>query len=87
MLALRTVCLSGKGGAGRGAAGVTLVFDEIDAGIGGKTAEAVGLRLRQLAETQQVLCVTHQPQIARFAGHHFVVSKEVEGGRTLTRVR
>ncbi len=87
MLALRTVCLSGKSGAGRGAAGVTLVFDEIDAGIGGKTAEAVGLRLRQLAETQQVLCVTHQPQIARFAEHHFVVSKEVEGGRTLTRVR
>lgn len=87
MLALRTVCTGGKGGAGRGGAGVTLIFDEIDAGIGGKTAEAVGLRLRQLAETQQVLCVTHQPQIARFAEHHFVVSKEVEGGRTLTGVR
>jgi DNA repair protein RecN (Recombination protein N) len=87
MLALRTVCLGGKNGAGRGNAGVTLIFDEIDAGIGGKTAEAVGLRLRQLAESQQVLCVTHQPQIARFAEHHFVVTKEVEGGRTLTSVR
>jgi DNA repair protein RecN (Recombination protein N) len=64
-----------------------LIFDEVDAGIGGKTAEAVGLRLRQLALTQQVLCVTHQPQIARFAEHHYVVSKEIEDGRTHTRVR
>ncbi len=87
MLALRTVCLDRKNGTGQSSAGVTLIFDEVDAGIGGKTAEAVGLRLRQLAERQQVLCVTHQPQIARFAEHHFVVTKEVEHGRTLTRVR
>jgi DNA repair protein RecN (Recombination protein N) len=64
----------------------TLIFDEIDAGIGGKVADAVGQRLKRLAETNQVLCVTHQSQIARYADAHFQVSKEIVGGRTITRI-
>jgi len=64
----------------------TLIFDEIDVGIGGKVADAVGLRLRRLAKTNQVLCVTHQLQIARYADSHFLVNKEVANGRTLTNV-
>lgn len=60
----------------------TMVFDEIDTGIGGRVAEAVGLKLKQLASTQQVLCVTHQPQVAALADHHFVVSKSSKGDRT-----
>ena len=64
----------------------TLIFDEIDAGIGGRVAEAVGLRLRRLAASNQVLCVTHQAQIARYADAHFVVNKEVRGARTTTRI-
>jgi DNA repair protein RecN (Recombination protein N) len=64
----------------------TLIFDEIDAGIGGKVADAVGQRLKRLAETNQVLCVTHQSQIARYADAHFQVSKEVVSGRTITQV-
>ncbi|MBO0723128.1 MAG: DNA repair protein RecN, partial [Blastocatellia bacterium] len=64
----------------------TLIFDEIDAGIGGKVADAVGQRLKRLAETNQVLCVTHQSQIARYADAHFQVAKEVVGGRTITKV-
>lgn len=65
----------------------TMVFDEIDAGIGGRVAEAVGLKLRQLARTQQVLCVTHQPQVAALADHHFLVSKSALGARTTVAVR
>ena len=64
----------------------TLIFDEIDAGIGGKVADAVGQRLKRLAKTNQVLCVTHQSQIARYADAHFQVSKAVVDGRTLTGV-
>ncbi|MBO0801232.1 MAG: DNA repair protein RecN, partial [Blastocatellia bacterium] len=64
----------------------TLIFDEIDAGIGGKVADAVGQRLKRLAETNQVLCVTHQSQIARYADAHFQVAKEVVGGRTITKI-
>lgn len=64
----------------------TLIFDEIDVGIGGKAADAVGMRLRRLAKTNQVLCVTHQLQIARYADAHFLVSKDVVNGRTLTNV-
>jgi len=60
----------------------TIVFDEIDSGIGGRVSEAVGIKLRQLAETNQVLCVTHQPQIARFADSHLAVKKGVVDGRT-----
>lgn len=64
----------------------TLVFDEIDAGIGGAAGEVVGRRLRQIAEANQVLCVTHLAQIASFAGHHYLVSKRESGGRTVAAV-
>src|SRR5688572_27423961 len=60
----------------------TIVFDEIDTGIGGRVSEAVGIKLRKLSETNQVLCVTHQPQIARFADSHLTVQKAVVDGRT-----
>jgi DNA repair protein RecN (Recombination protein N) len=60
----------------------TIVFDEIDSGIGGRVSEAVGIKLRKLAQTNQVLCVTHQPQIARFADSHLAVQKAVVDGRT-----
>jgi len=60
----------------------TIVFDEIDTGIGGRVSEAVGIKLKKLAQTNQVLCVTHQPQIARFADSHLVVQKEALQGRT-----
>jgi DNA repair protein RecN (Recombination protein N) len=60
----------------------TIVFDEIDQGIGGRVSEAVGAKLKKLAQTNQVLCVTHQPQIARFADSHLCVEKEVVDGRT-----
>ena len=60
----------------------TIVFDEIDTGIGGRVSEAVGVKLKKLSETNQVLCVTHQPQIARFADSHLVVQKEVIKNRT-----
>jgi DNA repair protein RecN (Recombination protein N) len=60
------------------------VFDEVDAGIGGRVAEAVGKRLLELSGGNQVLCVTHLPQIAAFAQHHFRVSKDVIDGRTET---
>ncbi len=65
----------------------TSVFDEVDVGIGGRVAEAVGRKLKSLAATQQVLCVTHQPQIASLADHHFIVEKEAVSGRTLVKAR
>ncbi len=65
----------------------TLVFDEIDIGIGGRAAEAVGQKLKALAKGQQVLCVTHLPQIAAFAGQHLVVEKREDHGRTKTQIR
>jgi DNA repair protein RecN (Recombination protein N) len=65
----------------------TLVFDEIDIGIGGRAAEAVGQKLKTLAHGQQVLCVTHLPQIAAFAEQHLVVEKREEHGRTKTQIR
>ena len=64
----------------------TIVFDEIDTGIGGRVSEAVGIKLKKLAQTNQVLCVTHQPQIARFADSHLVVQKEALKGRTQVSV-
>lgn len=64
----------------------TLVFDEVDAGVGGSAAEAVGRRLKKLAATHQVLCVTHLPQIAGFADHHYCVEKRETKGRTITVV-
>jgi DNA repair protein RecN (Recombination protein N) len=63
-----------------------LVFDEVDAGIGGKTADAVGRKLRQVARARQVLCVTHLPQIAAYADHHLRVEKREEQGRTIGTV-
>lgn len=63
-----------------------LVFDEVDSGIGGAVAQAVGERLRRLAEHRQVICVTHLPMIAALASHHFAVSKRVSAGRTSTRI-
>jgi len=65
----------------------TAVFDEVDVGIGGRVAEAVGRKLKSLASSQQVLCVTHQPQIASLADKHFVVEKSVNGKRTFIRLR
>lgn len=85
MLTLRTVGLTGESGGWR--ASETIIFDEIDTGIGGRVAEAVGRRLKALAASRQVLCVTHQPQIARFADRHYVVTKSVQNGRTATAIR
>jgi DNA repair protein RecN (Recombination protein N) len=65
----------------------TLVFDEIDIGIGGRAAEAVGQKLKSLGRVQQVLCVTHLPQIAAFADQHLAVEKREQDGRTQTRIR
>jgi DNA repair protein RecN (Recombination protein N) len=64
----------------------TIVFDEIDTGIGGRVSEAVGVKLRKLAQTNQVLCVTHQAQIARFANNHLTVQKDVLKKRTQVSV-
>jgi DNA repair protein RecN (Recombination protein N) len=67
--------------------GKTVVFDEIDAGIGGRVAEAVGLKLKELSKNQQVLCVTHQPQVASLADEHFQISKEMTKDRTSVSVK
>lgn len=79
MLALRTVTASD-------ATGKTLVFDEVDAGIGGEAAERVGAQLRRLSAEAQVLCVTHLPQIATCGTMHYLVRKIVRGGRTTATV-
>jgi DNA repair protein RecN (Recombination protein N) len=86
MLTLRTICRGGVKVQVEPLPDTTLVFDEIDTGIGGHVADAVGRRLKSLATSQQVLCVTHQPQIARFADHHYAIAKRVEAGRTQTRI-
>jgi DNA repair protein RecN (Recombination protein N) len=65
----------------------TLVFDEIDTGIGGRAAEAVGKKLKSLARSNQVLCVTHLPQIATFGDHHYVIEKKESSGRARTSIR
>ncbi len=65
----------------------SLVFDEIDTGIGGRAADAVGKKLKALSRTKQVLCITHLPQIASFADRHFLIEKHESGGRTNTTVR
>jgi DNA repair protein RecN (Recombination protein N) len=77
------LALSGLSGGGDGA---TRVFDEIDAGVGGATARAVGERLRELATDAQVLCITHLPQVASLASTHFRIEKSVSGGVTTTSV-
>ena len=68
-------------------AGKAVVFDEIDAGIGGRVAEAVGAKLKELATGQQVLCVTHQAQVASKADTHFAVEKTMTKNRTSIAVR
>jgi DNA repair protein RecN (Recombination protein N) len=80
-LAIRTVA------AGRRRSGRTLVFDEVDAGIGGRVAEVVGRKLRELSRLDQVLCVTHVPQIAALADSHFLAEKSEIKGRTVASVR
>jgi len=65
----------------------TLVFDEIDIGIGGRAAEAVGQKLKSLSKAQQVLCVTHLPQVAAFADQHLLIEKREQQGRTRTAIR
>ena len=79
LLALK-VCLS------RGNSGLTLIFDEIDRGVGGATADAVGRRLRTLSQGAQILVVTHSPQVAALGAHHWQVSKSVSGGQTFSNV-
>ncbi|HRO61712.1 MAG TPA: DNA repair protein RecN, partial [Burkholderiaceae bacterium] len=64
----------------------TLIFDEADAGVGGAVAEAIGELMRQLGGDRQVLCVTHLPQVASKAHHHYRVSKALESGRTVSRI-
>jgi DNA repair protein RecN (Recombination protein N) len=81
---LSRIMLSIKALCGGGETGKTLVFDEIDAGIGGRVAEVVGRRLRDVAAHNQVLCVTHLPQIAAHARHHYNVRKDIVGTRTET---
>jgi DNA repair protein RecN (Recombination protein N) len=91
MLALKASIEAGTSPAGapkkRPAAQRTLVFDEIDTGIGGRAAEAVGKKLKALSKGNQVLCVTHLPQIATFADHHYLIEKREAGGRAKTTVR
>jgi DNA repair protein RecN (Recombination protein N) len=83
---LSRILLALKSVASLDATGLTLVFDEVDAGIGGRVAEVVGRKLKGIAARHQVLCVTHLPQVASLADHHFAVQKRVERGRTLTDV-
>jgi DNA repair protein RecN (Recombination protein N) len=64
----------------------TIVFDEVDAGIGGAVAEVVGRKLADLSRHHQVICITHLPQIAKFGRHHFRISKQVADGRTRTAI-
>jgi DNA repair protein RecN (Recombination protein N) len=92
MLALKVtvedaVLAASRAGKRKAALPRTLVFDEIDIGIGGRAAEAVGQRLKTLSKTQQVLCITHLPQIAAFADQHFLIEKSEARGRTQTDIR
>lgn len=75
MLILKTTAKAGD-------AEKAVVFDEIDVGIGGRIAEAVGLKLKELSKRQQVLCVTHQPQVASLANHHYLVEKAMSKNQT-----
>jgi DNA repair protein RecN (Recombination protein N) len=80
MLILKTTARSNEGDK-------SAVFDEVDSGIGGRVSEAVGIKLKQLAATQQVLCVTHQPQVAALADRHFVVEKDLGRSKTTIGIR
>ena len=64
-----------------------LVFDEVDANVGGETAHAVGEKMRQIAKQRQVLCITHLPQVAAPASAHFVATKVVKDGRTISEIK
>ncbi|MGH9504933.1 MAG: DNA repair protein RecN [Terriglobales bacterium] len=86
MLALKASVESASGKKRSSGAQRTLVFDEIDTGIGGRAAEAVGKKLKSLSRSNQVICVTHLPQIATFADHHYLIEKKAIGGRTRTSV-
>jgi len=89
MLALKVTVEEGAQGGGkkkRAPLPRTLVFDEIDIGIGGRAAEAVGKKLKTLSRGQQVLCITHLPQIAAFADQHFLIQKSEKRGRTQTEI-
>ncbi len=79
MLAIKRIMTTGKI--------PVLIFDEVDAGIGGGTAEVVGKKLKEVSKNHQVLCITHLPQIAAYADAHYSISKEVRGGRTVTKVK
>jgi DNA repair protein RecN (Recombination protein N) len=79
MLALKTV-LAGHDRLG------TLVFDEIDANVGGRLGDVLGQKLAALGHTHQVICVTHLPQVASYARHHWTIKKVRRGSRTLTQI-
>lgn len=85
-LAVQLAVRDGSRAPGSHASSATLVFDEVDTGLGGAEAALLGQKLRRLAQGGQVLAVTHLPQVASCADHHYKVSKLVQGGRTLTRV-
>jgi len=80
MLALKTMAVGDR-------PGNTLIFDEVDAGIGGRVADVIGSKLRELGKRFQVICITHLPQIASRAGTHFHIEKSVRGSRTVTAVQ
>jgi DNA repair protein RecN (Recombination protein N) len=84
---LSRILLALKSLLGRKGEAETLVFDEVDAGIGGRIAELVGLQLKRLAARQQVICITHLPQIACYGEHHYQVAKESRDEQTFTRIR
>ena len=79
MLAIKSVL-------GRGAGLPVQVFDEIDAGIGGRVGRIVGQKLWSLAQERQLICITHLPQVASFATNHFLVRKSADDGQTITSV-
>ncbi|MBM2827788.1 MAG: repair protein RecN, partial [Actinobacteria bacterium] len=84
---LSRVMLALRNASSRGRTGRTMVFDEIDTGIGGRVAERVGARLKGLAGSAQVICVTHLPQVAAFADRHLLVSKSAGKGSVTTSVK
>ena len=84
---LSRILLALNAASGLDAPGQALVFDEVDAGIGGRVAEVVGRKLKAIAARHQVLCVTHLPQIASLADAHFVARKRADRGRTIAEVR
>jgi DNA repair protein RecN (Recombination protein N) len=79
MLAIRRT-ISDRGGIG------VYLFDEIDAGIGGQTASIVGRKLQSVAKFNQVICITHLPQVAAYAAAHYSVAKKVQSGRTTSQI-